>query len=59
MSLMSVTSINVFAGGLHSWVLLDDLFPKKEEFSVLKGSENEEDEDSLLNSDHYEDIKVD
>ena len=47
---MSVNSLNIFAGGFHSWVLLDDLCPKKEEFSLLKGSENEE-KDSLLNSD--------
>lgn len=36
LSLMSVNTSKIFAGGLHSWVVLDDLFPKKEEFIGLK-----------------------
>lgn len=39
----------IVAGGFHSWAILDDIMPKKEEFTGLKGS-NSDDEDSLLNS---------
>jgi hypothetical protein len=35
---MSVNVNKIYAGGFHSWVILDEMFPKKEEFSGLKGS---------------------
>jgi len=46
---MSVNVIKIYAGGFHSWILLDELMPKKDEFSKLKGTQSGEDE-SLLNS---------
>ena len=45
-SLISVNTFQIFAGGLHSWVILDDVMPKKEEFSGLKGVSH----DSLMPS---------
>jgi hypothetical protein len=50
LSLMSVNAFKLYAGGFHSWVVLDDIMPKKEEFMSLKGGKIEEDDDSLLNS---------
>lgn len=32
LSLLSVNSFRIFAGGIHSWVVLDDIMPKKDEF---------------------------
>jgi hypothetical protein len=32
LSLLSVNGYKIFAGGNHSWVVLDDVMPKKEEF---------------------------
>jgi hypothetical protein len=29
---MSVNTAKIYAGGLHSWAILDDLMPKKDEF---------------------------
>ena len=57
MTLMSVNSFNIYAGGFHSWIMIDDINPKKDEFSGLDGSS---DDDSLLNSDHqeFEEVKV-
>lgn len=46
---MSVNAVKLFAGGFHSWILLDDVMPKKDEFSGLQGT-NLSDDDSLLNS---------
>ncbi len=47
LSLMSVNVAQVFAGGLHSFVVLDDIIPKKDDFSNFKRGENQ---DSPLNS---------
>jgi len=46
---MSVNVVKVYAGGFHSWVILDEIMPKKDEFSGLKGTDLPDD-DSLLNS---------
>ena len=48
LSLMSVNAVNIFAGGFHTWVVLDNIFPKKEEFHELKGVSSQH--DSPLNS---------
>jgi hypothetical protein len=34
---MSVNGVKIFAGGFHSWVLLDEGTPKRDEFSGMKG----------------------
>ncbi len=49
LSLVTVNSVKMYAGGFHSWVVLDDLMPKKDEFQALKGK-NSQGDDSLLNS---------
>jgi len=41
-SLLSVNSIRIYAGGLHSWAVLDDIMPKKDHFKPHK-SPGEED----------------
>jgi hypothetical protein len=48
-SLISVNSIKLYAGGFHSWVVLDDVMPKKDHFRHHIGH-GEGDEDSNLNS---------
>lgn len=51
LSLMSVNSIKLYAGGFHSWAVLDEMMPKKDEFQTLRGARvDSNDEDSLLNS---------
>ena len=62
LSLMSVNAIKLYAGGLHSWIVLDEVrnvliltyiqvMPKKDEFQALKGLGGADGEDdSLLNS---------
>lgn len=52
---MSVNAVKIVAGGFHSWIILDDIMPKKDEFSRLKGTHSA-DEDSLLNSHEDEDF---
>ena len=32
LSLMSVNSVKLHAGGFHSWAILDEMMPKKDEF---------------------------
>lgn len=32
LSLLSVNGLKIFAGGIHSWVVLDDIMPKKDDF---------------------------
>ena len=46
---MSVNTVKIYAGGFHSWIILDEVMPKKDEFLQLKGTNSGED-DSLLNS---------
>lgn len=36
LSLISVNVVKLYAGGLHSWVILDDVMPKKDDFKNLK-----------------------
>ena len=51
LSLMSVNSCKLHAGGLHSWVVLDEIMPKKDEFQTLRvGVKDGSNDDSLLNS---------
>ena len=33
LSLLSVNVVKIYAGGFHSWVVLDELFPKKEDIA--------------------------
>jgi alpha-tubulin suppressor-like RCC1 family protein len=48
LSLMSVNAYKVFAGGNHSWIILDDMQPKKDEFLGLNGAGKSK--DSSMNS---------
>lgn len=48
-SLISVNTIKLYAGGFHSWVVLDDVNPKKDHFKPIR-SPNSPDMDSQLNS---------
>ena len=51
LSLMSVNSVKLYAGGFHSWAVLDEMMPKKDEFQTLRGIRADSNEDdSLLNS---------
>jgi hypothetical protein len=51
LSLMSVNVVRIYAGGFHSWVILDEVMAKKDEFQGLKGTNSGDgDDDSLLNS---------
>lgn len=47
---MTVNVLKIYAGGLHSWAILDDVMPKKDEYQTDKGV-NSLDDDSLLNDD--------
>jgi hypothetical protein len=53
LSLMSVNVVKIYAGGFHSWVILDDVNPKKENFRGVH-EEEEEDDVSLLNDEDAE-----
>jgi hypothetical protein len=33
---MSVNVAYIYAGGLHSWAILDDVIPKRDDFNNLK-----------------------
>jgi hypothetical protein len=41
---MSVNVIKIYAGGPHSWVILDDVMPKKDDFKELQNEESNDDE---------------
>ena len=47
---MSVNVSKVFAGGDHSWVILDNKLPKKDEFNMLGRGLTSSPKDSPLNS---------
>mmetsp|Transcript_32026 Transcript_32026/g.31329 ORF Transcript_32026/g.31329 Transcript_32026/m.31329 type:complete len:183 (+) Transcript_32026:1234-1782(+) len=51
-SLISVNVVKLYAGGLHSWMVLDEVMPKKDDFK--EGKEHEStfnDDEYLLNDD--------
>ena len=52
-SLLSGNVANIYAGGFHSWIILDDIIPKKEDIGQLK----DDNQDSPLNS-QREDLSV-
>ena len=52
LSLLSVNAVKIYAGGLHSWVVLDDVMPKKDDFKSQKDvSSAINDDDLLINDD--------
>mmetsp|Transcript_5292 Transcript_5292/g.4017 ORF Transcript_5292/g.4017 Transcript_5292/m.4017 type:complete len:185 (+) Transcript_5292:1304-1858(+) len=48
LSLLSVNVVRLFAGGLHTWVVLDEVMPKKDDF---KGDSTFQEDEYLLNED--------
>lgn len=50
-SLVSVNAVKIFAGGMHSWVVLDDVMPKKDDYKGQNEISAANDDDYLLNDD--------